>query len=322
MEIVIADIGGTHARFAIAKLKNDKVVGLSNTSKFKTKDYATLTLAWYAYSLEIKKEFSKKLPRSAAIAIAGSVDGEYINFTNNSWVINRSSLAKEIDVDDFILLNDFEAMAHAVAMLEADHFSHVCGPVEAPIYGVKTILGPGTGLGIAHLRVSEDNYIVSETEGGHVDFAPIDSWEDKLLTNLREKHGRVSVERVLSGPGLRAIYDVLVKDGERLSMDDKELWTLALSGKDEFSAAALDRFMMCFGSAAGDYALSHGAHHVILTGGLGARLAEHIPPSGFCARFNAKGRFKSKMEQISVQQLRYDEPGLYGAAAGYIKARS
>lgn len=320
MEIIVADIGGTHARFALAEIKDGKISKISNISKLKTDDYATLALAWHAYADAIEQNLSRALPRSAAIAIAGPVDGEKINFTNNSWVINRSSLAREIAVDDFILLNDFEAIAHAVATLGAEHFSHVCGPKQPAILGVKTILGPGTGLGVAHMRASHDGYIVSETEGGHIDFAPIDHWEDLLLNALRAQHRRVSVERVVSGPGLRSLYNLLTKESERLDVDDKGLWTLALEGKDEKAVAALDRFLLCLGSIAGDLALVHGANHLILTGGLGARMVNHIPSSGFESRFKAKGRFQSKMEQITVQQLRYDEPGLYGAAAGYLKS--
>lgn len=322
MNIVIADIGGTHARFALAKIKGNKVIGLSNMAKLKTADYATLAMAWHAYADQVQADLSIDLPRSTAIAIAGPVDGEVINFTNNSWVIKRSSLAREIDVDDFILLNDFEAMAHAVAMLGPDNFSHICGPKTAPILGVKSILGPGTGLGAAHLRITEDSYIVSETEGGHIDFAPIDNWEDGLLADLRKQHRRVSVERVVSGPGLRAIYNLLTKGKATIILDDKDLWALALSGDDESASAALDRFLLSLGSVAGDMALAHGANHLILTGGLGDRLADHIPLSGFAGRFAAKGRFQSKMEQITVQQLRYDEPGLFGAAAAYCKAMS
>lgn len=320
MDIVIADIGGTHARFALAQLDGHKVLKLSNMAKLKTADYATLAMAWHAYADKIRAELSISLPRSTAIAIAGPVEGEVINFTNNSWVIKRSTLAKEIDVDDFILLNDFEAMAHAVAMLDDEYFSHVCGPITAPKLGVKTILGPGTGLGVAHLRITQDNYIVSETEGGHIDFAPIDSWEDALLADLRKQHRRVSVERVVSGPGLRVIYNLLTKGKPMIALEDKDLWALALGGDDENASAALDRFLLSLGSVAGDLALAHGANHLIITGGLGDRLADHIPSSGFVGRFAAKGRFQSKMQQITVQQLRYDEPGLFGAAAAYCKA--
>lgn len=320
MEVVVADIGGTHARFAIAKFDDGKIKSLSHEAKLKTADYATLALAWHAYVDQIEIESESKMPRRTSIAIAGPVDQENIKFTNNSWVINRSNLAKEINVDDFILLNDFEAVAHTVAVLGDDYFSHVCGPKQAVGAGVTTIIGPGTGLGVAHLSITGDGYLVGETEGGHVDFAPLDSWEDNLLKGLRAQHGRVSVERVLSGPALRSLYNALAKEGERLDVDDTTLWTLALEGKDEKAVAALDRFLLSYGAIAGDLALAHGANKVILTGGLGMRLVDHIPSSGFSGRFSAKGRFQSKMEQITVQQLRYDEPGLYGAAAAYLKS--
>ncbi len=320
MEVLVADIGGTHARFAIAKFDNGTIHSLSRQAKLKTADYATLALAWHAYAKQIEEGSDCAMPRRTAIAIAGPVNQETIKFTNNSWVIHRANLAKEINVDDFILLNDFEAVAHTVAVLGDDHFSHVCGPKQPADLGVTTIIGPGTGLGVAHLSVTKNGYFVGETEGGHVDFAPLDSWEDNLLKGLRAQHGRVSVERVLSGPALRSLYNALSKESERLDVDDKDLWTLALEGKDERAVAALDRFLLSYGAIAGDLALAHGANKVILTGGLGMRLVDHIPSSGFSGRFSAKGRFQSKMEQITVQQLRYDEPGLYGAAAAYLKS--
>ncbi len=320
MEVVVADIGGTHARFAIAQFDGGTIKSLSHKAKLKTADYATLVLAWHAYADQIERESIAKMPQRAAIAIAGPVDQENIKFTNNSWVINRSNLAREINVDDFILLNDFEAVAHSVAVLDDKYFSHLCGPKQAVDFGVTTVIGPGTGLGVAHLSVTKDGYFVGETEGGHVDFAPLDSWEDNLLKLLRAQHGRVSTERVLSGPALRSLYNALARESERLDVDDASLWTLALAGKDEKAVAALDRFLLSYGAIAGDLALAHGANKVILTGGLGMRLVDHIASSGFCGRFAAKGRFQSKMEQITVQQLRYDEPGLYGAAAAYLKS--
>ena len=187
--------------------------------------------------------------------------------------------------------------------------------------GVISVVGPGTGLGAAHVLRTGGDYFVNETEGGHIDFAPLDHVEDRLLAQLRKAHTRVSAERVVSGPGLQTIYRVLaqLEDEPVRDLDDKELWQLALSGQDSLAAAAFDRFCLCLGGYAGDLALAQGAKGVVMAGGLGNRIAEKLPSSGFRQRFVAKGRFQSMMERIPVKQLRHEEPGLLGAAAAFLK---
>ncbi len=133
------------------------------------------------------------------------------------------------------------------------------------------------------LSGTADGYQVIESEGGHVDFAPLDSIEDAILARLRRQHRRVSVERVCSGPGLVAIYETLASIEGRavVSMDDKALWQLALSGDDSLAAAAFDRFCLSLGAAAGDFALAQGAAAVVIAGGLGQRIAPRLLAVGF-----------------------------------------
>jgi glucokinase len=123
----------------------------------------------------------------------------------------------------------------------------------------------------------------------------------------------------VSGPGLRGIYEALARiEGRTVETeDDKLLWTAALDGSDSLAVAALDRFCMTLGSVAGDLALAQGANAVVIAGGLGARIANHLPQSGFAQRFAAKGRFESMMAAIPVKLITLDEPGLYGAAAAF-----
>ena len=320
-ELVTADIGGTHARFALATLEAGRVVALSPSVTLATADHASLETAWRAFAAAR----GHSLPRAAAIAIAGPVRGEQIKLTNNHWVIRPGQLAEALGVDSHVLINDFEAIAHAVAAVDPGAFVHLAGPeLPLPPTGIISVVGPGTGLGVAALLRTPTQVHVLATEGGHTDFAPVDDVDDRILAHLRTEYGRVSVERVVAGPGLRAIWTVLATmEGRAVpSGDDKALWTMALAGEDRVAVAALDRFCRSLGSVAGDVALSHGPGAVVLAGGLGQRLASVLPGSGFAERFVAKGRYRELMATIPVKLIQHPEPGLFGAAAAYARARS
>jgi glucokinase len=162
---------------------------------------------------------------------------------------------------------------------------------------------------------------VIETEGGHVDFAPLDSLEDRILIELRKSFRRVSVERLVSGRGLMNIYQSLgaIENRPLAIRDEKALWTAALEASDSLATAALDRFCLCLGAAAGDVALAQGAKAVVIGGGLGLRLADHLPGSGFRDRFVAKGRFERTMSDMTVKLITHPQPGLLGASAAFAR---
>ena len=198
-QVAVADVGGTHARFALAEIEDGRVVSLGEPITLKTADHASFQLAWQ----EFGRRAGIELPNELAIAFAGPVGGEVLKLTNNPWVIRPYLMKERLGVDRFTIVNDFGAVAHAVATLGEEHFQHLCGPDQAlPAEGVISVVGPGTGLGVAALLRKRDHYEVIETEGGHVDFAPLDSLEDKILKQLRRHFRRVSVERVASGQGL------------------------------------------------------------------------------------------------------------------------
>ncbi len=317
-EIVVADVGGTHARFAIATKTEGKVTGLSDIITMKSADHASLQIAWQTYAQQLGRD----LPNEGAIAVAGPVDGEVIYFTNSSWMVRRAQITDKLGLERYTLVNDFGAVGHAVASLGEDCFSPVCGPEEGLTgQGTISVVGPGTGLGVTHILRASHDYHVTETEGGHIDFAPLDHVDDLLLEHLRKQHRRVSAERLVSGPGLNVIYHVLaaMEHQQPRELDDKALWTLALSGENSIANAAFDRFCLCLGAVAGDLALAQGAKSLVIAGGLGRRIAERLPSSGFRERFVAKGRFQSMMEHVPVKQLLHEEPGLYGAAAAFVK---
>ena len=316
MEIVAVDIGGTHARFALAVVGGGRVQQLGEVVTLRAAEHASLQTAWEAFSATL----GRPSPQAAGIAIAGPIGGEVLTMANNPWVIRPALIEAKLGIGTYTLVNDFAAVGHAVAQLPAASLSHLCGPDEPlPARGVTTILGPGTGLGVAAVLRQQAGYTIIPTEGGHIDFAPVDALEDAVLAQLRRRYRRVSAERIVSGPGLANLHEALAHIEGRavLTGDDKALWTAALDGSDSLAAAALDRFCLSLGSVAGDLALAQGASGVVIAGGLGLRLANHLPRSGFGTRFIAKGRFEGLMASLPVKLITYPEPGLYGAAAAF-----
>lgn len=316
--IAVADVGGTHARFALAKVAGGKVVSLDEPVTLKTAEHGSFQLAWE----EFGRRSGQDLPKNLAIAFAGPVGGDLLKLTNNPWVIRPSLIKDRLGVDDYVIVNDFGAVGYAVATLPDDQFVHICGPDRPlPAEGVISIVGPGTGLGVAALLRKKDSYDVIETEGGHVDFAPLDSLEDRILVQLRRHFRRISVERVASGQGLWNLYEALGGlEGRDLTFhDEKELWAAALAGNDSLANAALDRLCLTLGAVAGDMALAQGASGVVIAGGVGYRLKDYLPQSGFRDRFIAKGRFERRMDEMPVRLITHPQPGLFGAAAAFAR---
>jgi glucokinase len=169
-------------------------------------------------------------------------------------------------------------------------------------------------------RAGADYHVVA-TEGGHTDFAPLDAIEDEILSQLRKRYRRVSVERIVAGPGLVDIYQTLARiEGRAIQqLDDKALWALGMSGADSLATAAIERFCLSLGSVAGDIALTQGASAVVIAGGLGLRIKDVLLTSGFAERFRAKGRFEAMMARMPVKLITHPQPGLFGAAAAFCK---
>lgn len=316
--IVVADVGGTNARFALAEVDAGQVLSVGEPVTMLTAEHASFQTAWQAF----ERQSGGSLPLALALSFAGPVGGEVLKLTNNPWVIRPALMEDQLGVTRFTIVNDFGAIGHAVAALGDEHLRHVRGPDgPLPATGMTTIVGPGTGLGVAQLLRTDHDYHVVETEGGHIDFAPLDPIEDQLLDFLRHRHRRVSIERVASGQGLANLYEVLAGiEGEALvSRDNKALWAAAIDGSDPIAVAALDRFFLSLGAVAGDLALAHGANAVVIAGGLGYRLRDRFATSGFADRFIAKGRFERRMQAIPVKLVIHPQPGLYGAAAAFAK---
>lgn len=320
-QVVVADVGGTHARFTLAGIDGGRVVSLDDPIKFHTAEHASFQTAWEEFGRRRQIE----LPRDLAIAFAGPVGGEVLKLTNNPWVIRPALIKERLGADRYTIVNDFGAVAHAVASLPDEYFTHLCGPDRPlPDVGVISIVGPGTGLGVAALLRNGHRYDVIETEGGHVDFAPLDGLEDGILRQLRKNFRRVSVERIASGRGLWNLYQALgaIEERDLGFHDEKSLWAAALEGQDSLANAALDRLCLTLGAVAGDMALAQGGVAVVIAGGVGLRLADYLPRSGFRDRFIAKGRFERRMDEMPVKLIIHPEPGLFGAAAAFATEHS
>jgi glucokinase len=312
MKIVVGDIGGTHARFALAELVPGERPLVGAMKRYRTREHPDLASAWRRFAQENRGP----LPSAAALAVAAPIEGEVLRFMNSDWRICREGLADELGLERLTLLNDFGAVAHAVSVLEPGELAPLHGPGALPAQGVISVIGPGTGLGVALLSRRVGQMTVIETEAAHVGFVPLDPEEEALADTIAARYGRASVERVVSGPGLIDIYRHL-GGGDFDPNRAGDLWTAALNGSDAVAAHALDILVRCFGAAAGDIALAHGAMGVAITGGLANRIVHLLRSPMFAARFTAKGRYRERMQRVAVTLSTYAEPGLLGAAVAF-----
>lgn len=312
-ELVAADIGGTHARFALAQIDDGRVVRLGDALTLNTADHSGLPEAWQVFA----RHLGRPLPSAAALAFAYPVENDLPQLTNISWTIDARTIPRLLGVERYVLINDFAAISHAVAAFDPSHFLHIGGPdVPLPQTGVISVIGPGTGLGVGLVIRADGQHQVVASEGGNMDFSPNDDLDDRLMETLRRRYGHVSAERVISGPGLRDIY-AMIAEAEAPYVSDRDLWSATLAGHDPTAAAALERFCLCLGAFSGNIALAHGANALVLAGGLGFRLREHLPRSGFAEAFAAKGEYRAILEQLPLKLVIHPQPGLFGAVTAF-----
>ena len=310
---LIADIGGTNARFALVDPQAPSVEVL-HAQTLCNAEFASLQHAagHYLQSVGVR-------PGRAAIAVASPVDADEIRLTNRAWSFNRSELRQALGLDELLLLNDFGAVAWAVPALGPQDCINLHGPDAAPLRGPVSVLGPGTGLGVAQLVGSQAHgWQVVETEGGHVTYAPIGDEEQAIARWMTAHYGRASNERVLCGKGLSQIDAVLrgadVAAGDPRLRDPADIVAAALAGHDVPARRALARFCAVLGSVAGDAALIHGARTVVIAGGMVPRFVPFLRSSAFRERFLAKGRFAAYLESVDIHVITHPHPGLLGAA--------
>ncbi len=327
---LLADVGGTNVRFALAQPAASAPLRLETLRAFRVADFASLAEAARTYldgQLARRASPDADRPAHAVLALAGRVDGDQVQMTNHAWLISAPQLARDLNLASVRLVNDFAAVGMSLPLLTAADILAV-GPAVRPIArsaGRQTfcVLGPGTGLGVSALTVHGDTVLGLETEGGHTSFAPTTEEEIEILRQLMARFGRVSVERLLCGSGLTNLHRALCAlagDSDDGPCAPETITQRAHEGSDARCLRAVELFCEILGTVAGDYALTYGAWDgVFLAGGLLAPLAPWIQRGGFRDRFNSKGRFAGAMSKVPVALITHVQPGLLGAA-GYAVA--
>jgi glucokinase len=258
-------------------------------------------------------------PRFAVIAAAGPIEGGQVTFTNNTaWRFSEAGIAKAGRLERTWLINDFAAQALSIPHLAPEELRAVGGPEQAVGAGTAVILGPGTGFG-AGARVDDGRaHAIATGEGGHTGFAPSDEIELEIIRLLMNKFGgRVSVERLLSGPGLLNLYHALAEmRGEPAPEDEPGAVTRAALAGEPLCRLAVERFCAILGSVAGDFALAFGARAgVYVSGGIAPVIIELLAASDFRRRFEAKGRMSDYLKSIPTWVVMQPQSALLGAAA-------
>ena len=311
--LLVGDIGGTNARFALAHLGTP---GFSQVESFQCSGFATAGLAIQHYLDQV----GVAAPSVICIAAAGPVVDGTVRFTNNNWYLDSAELAKDFQGAEVRLLNDFEANAYALPLLKPADCLQIGSPGSRELANrdfTVGVIGPGTGLGAAALRCRNGQLDPIVGEAGHVGFAPETREQMEILEQLRDEFDRVSDERLLSGPGIVNIQRALCKlRGQRvLHTSAAEVFSQAVRDPDSLAAEAVQVFYEVLGQVAGNYALTLGASDgMFICGGIVTRVPDRIGTSRFRTGFERKGRHRSLMEKIPTHLILHSQPGLLGAS--------
>jgi glucokinase len=313
---LVADVGGTHVRFGIA------VGGSSSIEVHCVRRYAVRAHESIAHAAQHYRTATPGVPASlerAAVAVAGRVDHDRVKLTNSAWSFSTRALSESQRFQQLRVINDFEAVGHAVAVLRSADLKPV-GTHRLPLplsQGVCAIVGVGTGLGVGGVVVNQGAYSVLATEGGHASFAPTSEVSIEVLRWLRKKYGRVSAERVLSGMGLANVYHALCEiSGQHVpELSAAEVTTRAENGSDANCVEAVGLFCELLGSFAGDLALTLGAWQgVLISGAMLQHFDRPMLERRVRAGFEYKGRFTPAMRAIPVETIAHPHVELLGAA--------
>lgn len=311
--LLIGDIGGTNARFALAAPDG---AGFSNELTLACDDYETAEQGIADYLARS----GCGQPDLICLAAAGPVVNDCVRFINNHWVLDSRVLREKFLSPNVQLLNDFEAIAYSIPKLGENDVATI-GVVLSEPEGKKQltfgVLGPGTGLGMGGLLVRENGIYPIVGEGSHAGFAPETAMQFKLLKQLRQRFERVSSERLVSGPGLENIYWALCKiRGESaIEITAAEIFSRVLANEDAIAKEATELFFEILGQVAGNLALAISSFDgVYLAGGILKRYPDMLKSSSFRSGFESKGRHRALMEKIPTLLILHPQPGLLGAS--------
>jgi glucokinase len=303
--VMVADIGGTNARLALA---DPQTLELSHIHQTLCANHANLdaALAEYFSGLPIT-------PRRAALAVAAPVSGEQVSLTNSHWSFRTSELCRTTGLEEIQVLNDFEALALSLPALAPIEL-HQIGGAKPEAHATKVVLGPGTGLGVAGL-VWSGQWLAVPGEGGHMSLGACDEGELAILRELGQGASHVSAERAISGPGLLALYRAVAADRHAPAVESVDVVALALGG-DAVAGEALGVFIAWLGRFAGNIALAFGARGgVYLGGGIAPKIVAALSAGPFREAFEQKGRMSAYLAPVPVYVILAEFAALKGAAA-------
>jgi glucokinase len=306
--ILIGDIGGTNARFALLPAPGAPMHVLPRvlTASFPRPEDAIRDVLQ-----------GGPRPRSAVLAVAARVEGPVVEMTNAHWTVNAAEIAAALALDRVSLVNDYVPVAAALSALreEPDGDLARIGPAIEGEPGTKVVLGPGTGLGAAALVPVRNRLMVLPTEAGHVEFGPAEAGEAAFWGEIEQVYDRVTAEAVLSGPGLVRLHRALVRAGggaDELDMPS-DVCDAGLSGSDLHAVATLDLFSRLLGRFAGDLAMIFGARGgVYIASGIAPRILGVLRSGAFRAAFELKAPQDDFMRKVPTWVVMHPDPALRG----------
>ena len=308
---LVADIGGTHARFGLIEQAGARV---SRVATMRCADFPTPAAAALAY---LADHSVADIPTSAAFALAVAIDDGPLKLTNGNWVFERNTLRADLGLDRLEFLNDFEALAFGLPDLVAGDYAQI-GSGSFGRDHVIAVIGPGTGLGVGAVAPTSHGWATIPAEGGHVTLAANDELESAVISAARQSLPHVSAERFLSGMGLPFLYQTLAKvrgESAEAAFVAHEITHEAIQNRDALCVATLDLFCAMLGSFAGNAALTLGAKGgVFIGGGVVPKLGDFFLRSKFRERFISKGRYQPYLEKIATALIISSDVALNGAA--------
>ena len=312
------DIGGTKTLLQLCAAEADAPL---LQKSFASADYAGLS----DMVGELLTEAGVRDIASACFALAGPVSGRVVKLTNLPWEIDGDALAMRFGIKRVVLINDFEAAGHGIEVLQDTDLFNLQAGAEQP-QGVRLVVGAGTGLGVAWLSVQGGSYRVHPSEGGHMDFAPVNDTQVLLLSYLQQRHGHVSYERIVSGPGLVSIYEFMRDTGLAApspqfiaAIDEEEDAAAVISrfsrhGSEAIARMTVDLFLSVYGAFVGNLALaSLPRGGVYVAGGIAAKMAAQLQRGELVNAFLSKGRFGGLLAKLPVHIVLNRNVGLMGA---------
>ncbi len=313
MHIIAADVGGTNTRLVLADANEpDNVLYEAHYLCGEFDSFEPLLKTFMHDSGSVSEPIA-----ALTLALPGPVDGSYARLTNLPWTIEKQTLKDTFGIKDVHFMNDFQASAFGACLLEIKDRI-----VLNPGGGLKknttcVAVGAGTGLGLAWVQAEKEAVQAHATEGGHIDFAPVDETQIRLLQFLLKRHEHVSYERLLSGSGLVTLYEFCA---EKDAQDIDAQWVSAQSATDEAADRALSLFVQIYGAYIGNIALLFQPYGgIYITGGIGAKILTRMQSEEFIYAYLNKGRMQTLVEKIAVYLVTNERVGVLGALSEAVK---